>query len=157
MELRCPNCGNLDLKKISLAYEAGRHRVDTRTRLRGFLFGSDGPNVIVGRAVMHGVHETQLSKRLRPPMKWSYLKLGGWSVFVAFPALIAYVHSVMSTSKTASSAPLTIFAVVFSCMFASLVGVVWRHNHAVYPREYAQWNRSFLCQRCGGVSEQALG
>ena len=156
MELRCPNCGSPDLKKISLAYEEGCYRVDMRTRWRGVLFGSDGPNVIVGKAVMHGVHETQLSKSLRPPMKWSYLKLGGWSVFVAFIALIAYVHSVMGSSKNASSLPLTIFAVVFSCMFVFLVGLVWRHNRLIYPHEYAQWDRSFLCQRCGGVSSQPL-
>jgi hypothetical protein len=157
MELRCPNCGSSDLKKSSLVYEERRYRVDTRTRLRGFLFGGEGPNVIVGRAVMQGVHETQLSKRLRPPLKWSYLKLVGWSVCAGFTALIAYVHSVMGSSKTASSMPVTIFAVVYFCTLSFLLATFWRHNHLIYPRDYAQWNRSFLCGRCGGVSEQSLG
>ncbi len=53
-DLRCPKCGGSDLKKASLAYEEGVYRVDTKTRLRAFLFGSDGPNVIVGKEVTQG-------------------------------------------------------------------------------------------------------
>ena len=33
MELQCPNCKSVDLKKVSLAYQEGLNRVSTRTRL----------------------------------------------------------------------------------------------------------------------------
>jgi hypothetical protein len=33
---------------------------------------------VVGRAEIVGVLQTRLSKKLRPPVKWSYLKLVGW-------------------------------------------------------------------------------
>ena len=35
--------------------------------------------------------------------------------------------------------------------------VHWKHNQSTYPLEYAYWNRSFICERCGAVSEQELG
>ncbi len=69
MDLRCPNCGSSDLKKASLAYEEGLSQIRVKSRLRGLLFADDGPNVIVGRAVANGVQQTQLSERLRPPIK----------------------------------------------------------------------------------------
>jgi hypothetical protein len=154
MELRCPSCNGSNLKKISLAYDEGLYRVDAQSRLRGFLFGSDGPNVIVGKAVTQGVHQTQLSRRLRPPMKWSYVKLIGWSSLVSCIALVGYVHSVMSSSSKASSLPAAIGIVVLGAGFLFLLAAFWRHNQLVYPRQYAEWDESFVCQRCGGVSRQ---
>jgi hypothetical protein len=31
--------------------------------------------------------------------------------------------------------------------------LVVRHNHSVYPRRFAEWDRSFICQRCGTVRQ----
>jgi len=42
MELRCSSCNGTNLKSVSLAYDEGLYRVDAQSRLRGFLFGSDG-------------------------------------------------------------------------------------------------------------------
>ena len=64
MELQCPNCKSTDLKKVSLAYQEGLQRVSTRTRLRGVVVGSDGPDVVVGRATTKGIQQTEISKAL---------------------------------------------------------------------------------------------
>jgi hypothetical protein len=40
--------------------------------------------------------------------------------------------------------------------FIGLVAVFWRHNNLVYPRQFAEWDRSFLCQRCGTVTPQDI-
>jgi lipid-A-disaccharide synthase-like uncharacterized protein len=153
---RCPNCGGSDLKKVSLAYQEGVSRVDTKTRLRAFLLGSDGPDVIVGNAVTRGIHQTQLSRRFRPPMKWSYLKLIGWSAVVSFAVLIVYVHTVMGNSTKVSALPAEFGMLGVATGFLFLLFLIWKHNHLVYPRQYAEWNDSWLCQRCGGVSSQRL-
>ena len=79
MELQCPNCRSTDLKKVSLAYQEGLQHVSTRTRLRGVVVGSDGPDVFVGRATTKGTQQTENSKALTPPKKWSYAKLFGRS------------------------------------------------------------------------------
>jgi transcriptional regulator with XRE-family HTH domain len=158
MELQCPNCKSTDLKKISLAYQEGLQHVSARTRLRGVVVGSDGPDVIVGRATTKGTQQTEISKPLTPPNRWSYLKLCGWSalVFLSVGWIVLYVNTITTNSSSVSSVPLTIYAVLSGGLFVVLFLVYWKHNHTAYPREYAHWNRSFICERCGTVSEQEL-
>ena len=125
MDLRCPKCNSTDLKKVSLAHQEGRFRVDTRTRLRGVIVGEGGPDVVVGRATTRGTHQTELSKQLSPPAKWSYLKLFGWSVVFSLVALVAYVRSVMSGPSPASSLPVKLYALfcpVFWLSFLLSIG-----------------------------------
>lgn len=152
MDLRCPDCNSADLKKVSLAYQENVRHVDTRTRLRAFLFGSDGPNLIVGRAVTQGVHWTQLSKLLSPPRKRSYVRLILGSLVVTVAALFAYVVFVASSPPPVSTLPLKMYVFLAPVIFLVLVFLLWRHNHLRFPLEYARWNRSFICQRCGAVS-----
>lgn len=156
MELQCPNCKSADLKKVSLAYEEGLQRVSTRTRLHGVVVGSDGPEVVVGRATTKGTHQTEISKVLAPPTKWSYLKLVGWSVlvFVSIGWIVFYVNTVAKSSSSVYSVPLTIYAVLSAGVFLAFVLVYWKHNHYTYPREYAKWNQSFVCGRCGTVNQR---
>jgi hypothetical protein len=152
MELRCPDCNSADLKKVSLAYQENVRHVDTRTRLRAFLFGSDGPNLIVGRAVTQGVHWTQLSKLLSPPRKRSYVRLILGFLVVTVAALLAYIVFVASNPPPVSTLPLRMYVFLAPVIFLVLVFLLWRHNHLRFPVEYARWNRSFICQRCGAVS-----
>lgn len=152
MELRCPDCNSADLKKVSLAYQENVRHVDTRTRLRALLFGSDGPNLIVGRAVTQGVHWTQLSNVLSPPTKWSYVRLILGSLVVTLAALFAYVVFVASNPPPVSTLPMKMYVFLAPVVFLVLVFLFWRHNHLGFPLEYARWNRSFICQRCATVS-----
>jgi hypothetical protein len=152
MDLRCPDCNSADLKKVSLAYQENVRHVDTRTRLRAFLFGSDGPNLIVGRAVTQGVHWSQLSKILRPPRKWAYARLSLGFLVVTLGALFAYVIFVASSPPPVSTLPFKMYVFLAPVIFPVLVFLFWRHNHLRFPQEYARWNRSFICRRCGAVS-----
>src|SRR5580693_9115485 len=96
MDLRCPKCISNDLKKVSLAHEEGLFRSEGRTRLRAVAVGGGGPNLLVGRATTQGTEQSALSKRLTPPLKWSYRKVIGWSVlaFVCVGWLVFYVNTV---------------------------------------------------------------
>jgi len=156
MDLQCPKCKSTDLKKVSLAYQEGFQRVITRTRLRGVVVGPDGPDLVVGRATTKGIQQTQISKVLTPPKKWSYLKLVGWSALVFLPVgwIVFYVNTITTNASSISSVPLTIYAVLFAGLFVVLFLLYWNHNHTSYPREYAQWNRSFIFERCGTVSQR---
>jgi hypothetical protein len=156
MDLRCPKCSSTDLKKVSLAYQEGLFRVDTRTRMLGFLFASGGPDVMVGRATTSGVQQSALSKSLAPPTKWSYLKLILWSAVISFVALIAYVRVVMTSPPPVSSLPVKIYFAVAPLLFIFLFISAWRHNHSVYNRKFDQWDHSFVCNRCANVSRQIV-
>jgi hypothetical protein len=155
MDLRCPKCNSTDLKKVSLAYQEGLFRTNARTRLSGALVGGGGPDLVVGRATTHASHQSALSKQLSPPAKWSYLKVGSWSVlaFLCVGWFVFYVNTVKTNSPTVSSPPLTFFALISPLIFALLLFVVWKHNHESYQRRFAEWDRSFICSRCGAVSE----
>jgi hypothetical protein len=154
MDLRCPDCNSSDLKRVSLAYQESVRHVDTRTRLRAFLFGNEGPSLIVGKAVTQGVHWTQLSQVLSPPRKWSYVRLILGSLVVTLAALFAYVIFVASSPPPVSTLPLKMYVFLAPVVFLVFAFAVWRHNHLTFPREYARWDRSFICQRCGAVSLQ---
>jgi hypothetical protein len=156
MDLRCPDCNSTDLKRVSLAYQEGVRHVDTRTRLRAFLFGNDGPSLIVGKAVTQGVHWTHLSKLLSPPRKWSYVRLILGSLVVTLAALFAYVIFVASSPPPVTALPLKMYVLVAPVVLLLFAFAVWRHNHLTFPREYARWDRSFICQRCGAVSQREV-
>jgi hypothetical protein len=158
MELQCPNCRSKDLKKVSLAYQEGLQHVSTRTRLRGVVVGSDGPDVVVGRATTKGIQQTELSKELTPPMKWSYPKLFGWSVlmFLSVGWIVFYANTIMRNSSSVSSIPLAVYSLLSAGVFVVLFLIYWNHNHSTYPGQYALWNRSFICERCGAVSQHDL-
>lgn len=158
MDLHCPNCNSTDLKKVSLAYEEGLSRVNARTRIRGVVVGTDGPDLVVGRATTKGAQQTDISKALTPPKKWSYRKLFGWSilVFLSVGWIVFYVNTITKDASSVSSVPLTVYAVISGSIFLALFLVYWNHNHSTYPRQFERWDRSFVCQRCGAVSEQEL-
>lgn len=154
MDLHCPICHSTDLKKVSLAYQEGLSRLNVRTRMRGVVVGSEGPDLVVGRATTKGAQRTDASKALTPPKKWSYRKLFGWSVlvFLSVGWTVFYVNAITRNSATVSSMPLTIYSVLSACVFILLVARFWRHNSS-YQTQSAQWNRAFICERCGTVSQ----
>ena len=158
MEFQCPNCKSTDLKKVSLIYQEGLQRVSTRTRLRGVVVGSDGPDVVLGRATTKGSHQTEISKALAPPMRWSYLKLLGRSVlvFLSVGWIVFYANTIATNSSSVSSLPLTIYSLLATGLFVVVLLAYLKHNHSSYPLRYAEWHRSFLCERCGCISQHEL-
>ena len=155
MDLHCPNCNSTDLKKVSLAYQEGLSRENARTRIRAVVVGSEGPDLVVGRATTKGTQQTDISKALIPPKKWSYGKLFGWSilVFLSVGWIVFYVNTITKNSSTVSSLPLTIYTVLCVGVFILLLVLFWRHNHSTYETQHALWSRSFICKRCGAVSQ----
>jgi hypothetical protein len=158
MDLRCPKCNSTDLKKVSLAYQEGLYQSESRSRLRAVVVGGGGPDMVVGRTTTRGSQQSALSKKLSPPRKWSYLKVIGWSVLVFLCAgwLVFYVNMVTTNATTVSYAPLTLFSLTCGAIFALLLFLAWRHNHSTYQKRFGEWDRSFICARCGTVSEQNL-
>jgi len=155
MDMRCPKCNSTDLKKVSLAYEEGLYQGHERTRLSAAMVGSGGPDLIVGRASTRASHQSVLSKRLKPPTKWSYLKVGSWSVlaFLCVGWIVFYVNMVRTNATTVISQPLVLFGFFAAVAFVGLLFLTWRHNHSIYEKRFAEWDRSFICQRCGAISK----
>jgi len=156
MDFRCPQCNSTDIKKLSLAYQEGISHVNAHTRLRGVVVGSDGPDMVVGSGTTQGIQQSAISKTAAPPTRWSYKRLVGWSVLVFFAVgwIVFYTNAVTTKSESILSVPLTLYMVVALGIFAVILTCFWKHN-AGYRLKFARWNASFLCNRCGNISEQA--
>src|SRR6516225_1518171 len=154
--LRCPNCNSTDLKKVSLAYQEGRFYTDVQTRLSAVVAGGTGPDLVIGKATTRGFHQSVLSKQLSPPARWSYRKLVRWwaLVFLSIGWIVFYMNTITKNSAAVLSPPLTLFALLSAATFLVLLVLFWRHNQTTHRRRYSQWERSFLCQRCGTLTEQ---
>jgi amino acid permease len=124
--------------------------------VRAAVIGGSGADLVVGRASTRGTYQSVLSKKLKPPAKWSYRKLIFWSalVFVCGGWLVFYINTVTTNASTISSTALGAYAAIASVIFALILLLVLRHNLTVYPKRSAEWGSSFICQRCGAVSEQ---
>lgn len=144
---KCRKCGSTDLKKVSLVYQDGLSRVKTRSRLVGFIFGGPGPAILTGTSVKQGILQSELSTSLNPPSKWSYAKLIVGAFFITCLALFAYIVFASASAPPVSTLPVKLYVFLAPLAFLFLVAIFWRHNYLVYPRQYAEWDRSFLCQR----------
>jgi len=155
MELRCPKCNSNDLKKVSLAYEEGLFRTEGSTRLRAAVVGAGGPDLIVGRATTRASHQSALSKRLKPPTKWSYVKVIAWSVllFLSGGWVVFYINTITKNASSVGSPALAAYGVIAAVTFAFIAALLLRHNVSVYPKRLAEWDRSFICQRCGAINK----
>jgi hypothetical protein len=51
---------------------------------------------------------------------------------------------------------LTLYIVLSGGVFVALFFIHWKHNHSSYPQQYAKWDRSFICERCGAISQQTV-
>ena len=153
MDLRCPKCNSTELKKVSLAHQEGLYRSNARTRLSAALVGGGGPDVLVGRATTQASHQSALSKQLSPPAKWSYLKVVSWSIlaFLCVGWIVFYVNTVTTNSSTVASPPLTFFVLISAAIFAFVLFLVRKHNHTSYQKRLSDWDRSFICERCGAI------
>lgn len=157
MDLRCPNCNRRDLKKVSLAYQEGLSTVKTRSRLGGFLVGEAGPAIFTGMSVARGIQQTDLSKSLSPPLKWSYVRLVVRFFLITCASFFAYIIFVAASTPPVSTLPMKLYVFSSPVIFLFFSFAIWRHNHLVYPRQYSSWDRSFICQWCGAISQQSAG
>src|SRR5215472_3273881 len=149
--LHCPNCNSTDLKKVSLAYQEGLFSTVAHARLRAVVVGGRGPDLLAGRATTRGLQQSLLSKKLKPPVKWSYRKLILWwvVVFLFIGWIVFYINTITRKPPAVLSAPLIRFSLLAAATFPVLLVLFWTHNHRAYKLRYSQWERSFLCQRCG--------
>jgi hypothetical protein len=158
MELHCPQCESSDLKKVSLAYQEGLFQTQGSTRVKAAVVGGAGPALVLGRATTRASHQSALSKRVSPPAKWSYLKVGSWSVLVLLCVgwLVFYVNKVTTNATTALSVPVALIGLVAAVSFFALMSLAWKHNRFTYTQRYAEWDSSFICQRCGALNRITL-
>jgi hypothetical protein len=94
-------------------------------------------------------------RQLSPPVKWSYRKLILWwtLLFLSIGWVVFYINIIARNSPPVLSPPLIFFSRLATAALLLLVVLFWTHNQCAYKRRYSQWERSFLCRRCGTLTE----
>jgi hypothetical protein len=137
----CLNCSSTDLKRVSLIHAAAVYQ--SRGRFRGFLFGgTDG--ALFGR--YRGVTQSGLSALANPPRKAPYvgpiiLWLIGFFILMSFDA-----QGKLSWEMAVLSVMYILALPVY--LLGSLV-----YNFVFRPKKLKNWERKFMCQRCGAIIE----
>jgi hypothetical protein len=70
-----------------------------------------------------------------------------------YPRWMSVLISFTRSLSTVQSLPLTAFDMISAVIFVVLLFSVREHNHSIYEDQYAEWDRPFICQRCGAISQ----
>jgi len=79
-----------------VVYQEELFYTDAHTRLSAVVAGGTGPDLIIGKATTRERHQSVLSKRLNPPVKWSYRKLILWwaLAFLSIGWIVYYINTI---------------------------------------------------------------
>ena len=175
MDIKCPLCGSRHSERLPLTWSKGKSHTTTNTvSVGGFwslnkigmvLFGSMvwplalplfllkmmSPVLLFSRS--WSTTQNVLSKQTEPPYRfpfWHYFWIGFALILIAsqvtvFPAMIWH----WSPSKE------TVYRELLTALAVVVVAVaLWLghlYNKEKWPLMEAEWQRSFMCKRCGGI------
>ncbi|OHB75393.1 MAG: hypothetical protein A2Z34_04045 [Planctomycetes bacterium RBG_16_59_8] len=163
--LACPNCRALDVKKVSLVYEQEMQNVDLSTS--GWGVGVDtagGVDIFGGSVPTRGKIASKLVQRIQPPHPpQKPLDVSGCLILmpisglaIGIVALVAYLIGV-KFENVSSVVWIGVGIVAFLC-WGNIVDFVDKEsneNHrkkiAEYEGSLGNWNRSWICGRCGQI------
>lgn len=132
MNLNCPNCGNENTQKLSLAVASGTFSNRSVSMGAGFT----GSGVGVGGGASRGTSTSKFAEQYAEPQKMQPIKM-----FIAVLILAGFAALFVGS--------IAITIGFWVGILASLLSIY--NNVKVYPREHAEWNSKFLCHRCSMV------
>lgn len=147
MSLACPKCSSNDARSLSLIYREGLSIINTQTTSFGSAMGSGGGTAFGSSSgTTTGRQQSVLSRQAAPPAKKGWIL---WSILVVafgLGAVGGMVHPGIGT----------VFAIAIAVVSARMVMRARTFNAEEYPGLYQQWERSFMCNRCGEVFASEL-
>lgn len=75
-------------------------------------------------------------------------------MFLSIGWILIYINTLTKNSAAILSPPLILFLGLSVVTLLLLLVPVWRNNQSAYKRQYSEWERSFLCQHCGTLTER---
>jgi hypothetical protein len=142
MSFSCPSCGSENTQKISLLYQSGT----TNVRLGSIGVGGTGTGHLgIGVGATGGCAQSDLARQYAPPKKLDPSTQMGCLIVIG--VILTPIMYALTDSK--------IFAVFVLIIFIAAVALLYnhaeRHNTKVFPQQFAEWDKKFLCLRCGVI------
>ncbi len=157
--MECSVCHSTNLVKVSLTYEQGISDYQGQSCTLGLSVGTGGLELWRGKTASTGSSQTRLSARLSPPTKWSY-----WTtlkVWFAGLIVLCFVGGALTPGNALKAKE---FVRQFSWALDAYVGALiflgwlaWRYNRRIFPVKRRNWDRSFMCRRCGNIKQNFPG
>ena len=141
VSLRCPVCASEDTKSVPIVYKSGVSNIDAS--MVGIGVGAGG-GLGIGGASTTGTSATLLAEELAPPRKISLVK---WGAILGFITLFL-------TNMARGWEILIVFVLAVGFSFW-LLRRFHEINQRLYPPRLREWERSFVCLRCGHVFTSA--
>lgn len=142
--LNCPRCGSDETRQVSLVYAEGTSTTSGSVHTYG---GSSDGGSGYRFGNYSGSQQTELSRRLAPPEEKKHTPL---SVTVLFVALGVVAFFVLSAGGTPAGVFYIGLPIAFLAFYAAN-GEAREWNATELPKLRAEWERQFLCRRCGAV------
>jgi hypothetical protein len=139
----CLNCNSTDFKRVSLIHAAGVY--ESRGRFQGLEIGN---GFLFGR--YRGKSQSRLSSAVNPPRRFPYAApIILW--LVGFFPTMAFVGRAKLSFLT------SLIPVAYVLALPVYLLVALSYNWLVRPKNYKNWERMFMCQRCGALIEAQIG
>jgi hypothetical protein len=138
---QCDQCGAADVVAVPLVYQQGTRAYS---------------------GILHwGVSQTHSAQAATPPRPRRY---SGPLILWSFPILIFFawvyagfsaIHEHPKTAAITGSAIDLFLLLGFVCLGGLILNLrkIARYNREVYPQLYWEWEHTYLCRRCGRLSQ----
>lgn len=150
MEFNCHTCHSENIQRLSLVYAGGLSQISSSQFGGGVGFGSRGAGVGLGTAVSTGTQQSSLSAAYEPPER---KPIARWVLLYFFGFLIVPGSVIMLLDWKTFVPGHWIVASTYVVVALLHVRAKVRFNGRVYPERLRRWQNSYLCMRCGEVSE----
>jgi len=151
MPIMCSSCQSDNAQKLSMVYENGISSIDGHATTGGVGAGRGGLGVGVARSKVRGTQQTALSKKAAPPVKKRLIRNAIFYVIgiLIVPALINTVFNINNHTLQA------IVGLAYIAVGGYYLFTNYTYNKNVWPPLYQQWDRQYMCQKCGTIFSPA--
>lgn len=141
--MQCTTCNSDNVQRLSVVYEHGTQKINTSSRTvgGGGGFGGRGLGGGFGSAstATTGKSQSLSAKKASPPNKKP----------IIIPALL-----IAAGLLAIFAGSLYIIGIVLLSVGGFLFWKFNQYNKSTFPPLYAQWEKSWLCNKCGAIYAQ---
>lgn len=130
--MQCTQCNSDNVQRLSLVYEQGTQNISATSRTTtsyGF-----GQGFSRGTTTTTGKSQSITAMKAAPPNKKK--------IIIPIVLIVAGLF-LMKQGE--------LWALIISAVGGFLFYFYFKYNRNVYPRLYADWENSWLCNRCGTI------
>lgn len=149
MKVTCPKCESEDVQRLAMIYQHGTATsISTGSTLAGV-----GDDLAVAATVTSGKQQSLLAQQAAPPQPKPSSDLFHATGLVLL--LLGPVVFLMSRDLLISGLMVFVGAILFASARA-INREAEEYNRTTYPRLKEQWERTWLCLRCGNRFEASV-